>query len=69
MVSAIIGRRKTFSYVGLVALFSMVAGLSYGAWVDGMDRAWIAGGLLGFVGVLVATLGWLLQRRALPTRA
>jgi uncharacterized membrane protein YraQ (UPF0718 family) len=69
MVSAIIGRRKTFSYVGLVALFSMVAGLTYGAWVDGMDRAWIAGGLLGFVGVLVATLGWLLQRRALPARA
>jgi uncharacterized membrane protein YraQ (UPF0718 family) len=69
MVSAIIGRRKTFSYVGLVALFSMVAGLTYGAWVDGMDRAWIVGGLLGFVGVLVATLGWLLQRRALPARA
>ncbi len=68
MVSAIIGRRKTFTYVGLVALFSIVAGLAYGAWVDGMERVWIIGGLGSFAAVLVTTLGWLLGRRAMPAR-
>lgn len=34
MVSAVIGRRKALTYVGWVALFSMFAGLLYGAWVD-----------------------------------
>jgi hypothetical protein len=68
MVAAIIGRPKTFTYVGLVASFSIIAGLAYGAWVDGVDRAWIIGGLSAFVGVLVATMGWLLGRRAIPSR-
>ena len=36
MVAAVIGRRKTFTYVGLVAVFSIAAGLLYGAWVDGL---------------------------------
>ncbi len=68
MVAAIIGRPKTFTYVGLVALFSIVAGLAYGAWVDGVERAWIIGGLGICVGALVATLSWLLGRRATPAR-
>jgi uncharacterized membrane protein YraQ (UPF0718 family) len=34
MVAAVIGRRKTAAYVGLVAGFSICAGLLYGAWVD-----------------------------------
>jgi uncharacterized membrane protein YraQ (UPF0718 family) len=34
MVAAVIGRRKTAAYVGLVAVFSICAGLLYGAWVD-----------------------------------
>ena len=34
MVSAVIGRRKAFTYVGWVALFSMISGLLYGSWVD-----------------------------------
>jgi uncharacterized membrane protein YraQ (UPF0718 family) len=34
MVAAVIGRRKTAAYVGLVAVFSITAGLVYGAWVD-----------------------------------
>jgi uncharacterized protein len=69
MVSAIIGRRKTFTYVGLVALFSTAAGLAYGAWVDGMDRAWIVGSLGLAMAMLVLTLRWLLERRASPARA
>ncbi|MEY5100706.1 MAG: hypothetical protein RJA36_3425 [Pseudomonadota bacterium] len=36
MVAAVIGRGKTAAYVGLVALFSICAGLLYGAWVDGL---------------------------------
>ena len=42
IISAIIGRRKTAAYVGLVALFSAVAGLAYGAWVDGAPPLLIA---------------------------
>ena len=68
MVAAVIGRPKTFAYVGLVAVFSIVAGLAYGAWVDGFDWAWIVGGLGAFVGVLVAALSWLLRQRAMPAR-
>lgn len=34
MVAAVVGRRKTAVYVGLVALFSIAAGLLFGAWVD-----------------------------------
>jgi uncharacterized protein len=69
MVAAVIGRPKTFTYVGLVAVFSIVAGLTYGAWVDGVNGAWIAIGLAAFVGSLVALLGWLLGRRQAPARA
>ena len=68
MVAAVIGRPKTFTYVALVALFSIVAGLTYGAWVDGVNRTWIVVGLGAFVGVLVAPLSWLLRRRAIPAR-
>jgi uncharacterized membrane protein YraQ (UPF0718 family) len=35
VIAAIIGRAKAFTYVGFVALFSAVAGLAYGAWIDG----------------------------------
>ena len=33
MVGAVIGRRKTLTYVGWVAVFSIIAGLLYGTWV------------------------------------
>ena len=69
MVAAVIGRRKAFTYVGLVAVFSIAAGLVYGAWVDGVNPAWIAIGLAAFVGSLVALLRWLLGRRQAPAHA
>jgi uncharacterized membrane protein YraQ (UPF0718 family) len=69
MVAAVIGRRKTFTYVGLVAVFSIVAGLLYGAWVDGVNPAWIAIGLAVFLGSLAALLAWTLGRRADPAHA
>ena len=42
---------------------------AYGAWVDGVNPAWIAIGLAAFVGSLVALLGWLLGRRQAPAHA
>ena len=69
MVAAVIGRPKTLAYVSLVALFSIVAGLLYGAWVDGVNPAWIAIGLAGFVGALAALLTRTLGRRATAARA
>ena len=66
MVAAVIGRPKTAAYVGLVALFSIVAGLTYGAWVDGLSRVWIGLGLGAFLGLLALVLGWRLAHRAAP---
>jgi uncharacterized protein len=59
---SIIGKTKTFTYVGLVALFSTVAGLLYGSWVDGTS-IWL---LAVYVGVFLLVLGmalYLLGRR------
>lgn len=63
MVAAVIGRPKTFAYAGLVALFSLAAGLLYGAWVDGAGLAWLVLGLALFAGALAAALAWLQRRR------
>ncbi len=62
IVSAIIGRLKTWTYVAWVALFSTLAGLLYGAWVDGTP-AWAIGlYLAAFLGLLALGL-WLVSRR------
>jgi uncharacterized membrane protein YraQ (UPF0718 family) len=63
MVAAVIGRPKTFAYVGLVAVFSVIAGLLYGAWVDGVDLTWLTLGMSGSIAVLAATLAWLHHRQ------
>ena len=57
IVSAIIGRLKTWTYVGWVALFSTIAGLVYGAWVDGASLALIAAYLASFLGLLALACG------------
>jgi hypothetical protein len=59
----VIGWRKTIAYVGLVAVFSMAAGLLYGAWVDQVNLVWIALGLAAFVLALAVALAWLNGRR------
>ena len=69
MVAAVIGRPKTFTYVGLVAVFSIVAGLTYGAWVDGAHRMGVLIGLAFFVGALVFLLNRLLAGRSTPHHA
>jgi uncharacterized protein len=37
ITATLIGRKKAWVYVGWVALFSVLAGLIFGAWVD-----WVA---------------------------
>jgi len=63
MIAAVIGRFKTFAYVGCVAVSSIVAGLLYGAWVDGVALGWLALGMAGFVAVLTLALAWLHRRQ------
>ncbi len=58
MVAAVIGRAKTAAYVGLVAVFSIAAGLLYGAWVDGLSPALIGLGLLTLAAVMAAIVLW-----------
>jgi uncharacterized membrane protein YraQ (UPF0718 family) len=54
MTIAVIGRSKTLAYVALVAVFSTLAGLTFGAWIDGAS-VWLLGGYLAaFIAVLAA---------------
>jgi hypothetical protein len=64
ITATIIGRIKAWTYVAWVALFSTLAGMIYGAWVDGSSINVIAFYLLGFLALLSGTL-WLLNRRSL----
>ena len=61
ITSAIIGKLKAWTYVGLVALFSTIAGLTYGAWVDGTPLttlALIIGGFIVTLAVAVQLIEW-----------
>jgi uncharacterized membrane protein YraQ (UPF0718 family) len=62
VISTIIGRLKSWTYVGWVALFSALAGLIYGAWVDGASIALVAVYLIIFLGMLSGAL-WFVNRR------
>jgi hypothetical protein len=62
IVAAIIGRLKAWTYVGWVALFSTLAGLLYGAWVDGTSAWLVAGYLAAFLAAMALGL-YLLGRR------
>ena len=66
MVAAVIGRRKTAGYVGLVALFSMCAGLTYGTWVDGARWTAVAMATGVFLSVLLLSMAWLRLRPPVP---
>jgi uncharacterized protein len=59
---SIIGRLKTWVYVGWVALFSTLAGLIYGAWVNGASLGLVSFYLIGILATLSALL-WLFNRR------
>lgn len=62
VVSTIIGRLKAWTYVGWVALFSLLAGLLYGAWVDGTSAWLILIYLSALLGVLALGLWWMNRR-------
>ncbi len=53
IISAIIGKAKAWTYVGLVALFSTAAGLIYGAWIDGTSPLLLALWVACFIASLV----------------
>jgi uncharacterized membrane protein YraQ (UPF0718 family) len=64
IIAAIIGRVKAWVYVGWVAAFSALAGLIYGAWVDGAS-AWLLGSYLAAaLGALALALYHLNRRNA-----
>ncbi len=62
ITSSIIGRLKAWVYVGWVALFSTIAGLLYGAWVDGTGLIQVTAYLVLFLGLL-AGLFWFIESR------
>jgi uncharacterized membrane protein YraQ (UPF0718 family) len=62
IISAIIGRLKSWTYVAWVALFSTLAGLIYGAWVNGASIALVAVYLVTFLALLSGIL-WFVNRR------
>lgn len=62
IISTIIGRKKAWTYVGWVALFSTLAGLIYGAYVDGTSAGVLALYVLAILAVLALSL-WLVGRR------
>ncbi len=66
ITSAIIGKLKAWTYVGLVALFSTIAGLTYGAWVDGTPLTTLALIIGGFI-VTLAVAVQLIERRQRST--
>ncbi|HAE58575.1 MAG TPA: permease, partial [Anaerolineae bacterium] len=58
ITATIIGRVRAWIYVGWVALFSTLAGLLYGAWVDGMSLGAVSLILLGTL-MLLSGILWL----------
>lgn len=61
IIAAIIGKLKSWTYVAWVALFSTLAGLLYGLWVDGAS-AWLILGYLSILLVVLAAGLWLAGR-------
>ncbi len=62
ITASIIGRLKAWVYVFWVSLFSTLAGLLYGAWVDGASLLLVSAYLAGIL-LLVGGGIWMLNRR------
>jgi uncharacterized membrane protein YraQ (UPF0718 family) len=67
IISTIIGRVKSWTYVAWVALFSTLAGLIYGAWTDGASVGLVAFYLLAFLAFLAGALWWMSRRNEMAT--
>lgn len=63
ITASIIGRLRTFTYVGFVAVFSTISGIIYGMWVDGASTATLILSLLAALAVLSAAV-WLMNCRS-----
>lgn len=63
ITSAIIGKLRAWTYVGLVALFSTLAGLTYGAWVDGTSALQLGVAVAAFILLLSTALHVIETRR------
>ena len=62
ITAKVIGNKKTWVYVGLVTVFSTLAGLIFGAWVDGTNVCLILSYLVAIAALLAFGL-WLVGRR------
>jgi uncharacterized membrane protein len=62
VTASIIGKKKAWTYVAFVALFSTLSGLIYGARVDGAGLWLLAGYLAAFIAALAGLL-YLFSRR------
>lgn len=65
ITAAIIGRGKAWTYVAWVALFSTLAGLIYGAWVDGTSLGIVVLFLVGFLALVL----YLINKRSVHKTA
>ena len=61
ITATIIGKLKAWVYVGWVSLFSTIAGLLYGAWVNGTSICIVAAYLFTFMLILFVVF-WLVDR-------
>ncbi len=62
ITATIIGKKKAWVYVLWVALFSTLAGLIYGSWVDGTSLGLIILYLAAFLAALAGVLWWINRR-------
>ncbi|MGQ9516075.1 MAG: permease [Anaerolineae bacterium] len=69
ITASIIGRRKTWTYVGFVALFSTLAGIVYGVWVDGAPIWRLLSYIVGGLALLVVMLVLVNRRRLRVSRS
>jgi uncharacterized membrane protein YraQ (UPF0718 family) len=65
ITATIIGRLKAWIYVFWVALFSTLAGLIYGSWVDGASLGVVLLYLASFLAILACVLWWVNRRSRL----
>ena len=63
ITSSVIGKTKTWVYVAWVTVFSTLAGLIYGAWVDGTSPWLLLAYLIIGAAVLAAGLSWVGKRQ------
>ena len=63
ITSSVIGKTKAWVYVAWVTVFSTLAGLLYGAWVDGTSVGLIGACLIAGLAVLAAALAWAGKRQ------